>query len=246
MRKTLSTMAIAAAALAGFSAPSHAYIVMTLTDNTGAVTKSCSNQNAGTLALCSSEFLTVAGGNLMIFGGVVGGFNVSTTSATANVPGSAIEAFIDQSATRVSSNLGIAAQFTIDVKAFDFTSPLGAPAYLSGSASYSTTPSSGGTIFSEFYVDPTNGGGTSVATPGCVMSIVLNNGSCDGGTASFANPGPKFSLFERQIFNLNARQDINTTQNVTVHVPEPVSTSLVGLGLLGLALTSRRRAAKKA
>ena len=137
--------------------------------------------------------------------------------------------------------------FYINFVGFDFLFPAGADKTLFGTASYSGTvlPGVGGSIKTNFYADGTNGGNPFNGLT-CSMSVTTNDSCNSGPVTSWVDPAPaEFSLRTQQYFTLNGQTQVNATTSVIAGaIPEPMTTSLVGVALLGLALASRRRNAK--
>jgi hypothetical protein len=128
---------------------------------------------------------------------------------------------------------------------FGYTMPVGPDMTLFGSQATSTNSvSSGGTVTSQLYADPT-GLGLFSNLISCSYAVTTSS-SCDAPTTTWnRGANPTFSLTDVVIFDLGLGQGVNGSSNVTAsQIPEPVSTALVGLGLVGLGLFSRRRQLK--
>jgi hypothetical protein len=246
MRKLLSTAAAAAALLVGASMPAQAYILVQLTDVTGATTLTCNTSLAFNAGNCGAGFNTAAGADSFAFTGNVGLFSIGTLfsnlNAVANVPGTATEATIDQSMTRLRNTTAAGRSFKVSVTAFGYTLPVSPFKTLFGSQGMSTSANAGSAI-ADFYADGTNMGLLSNLTA-CAV-VIGTNASCAATPVNWLS-GPMFSLTQVQEFTMLASQDVNATLNLTTRntVPEPLTTSLVGAALLALALTSARRASK--
>jgi hypothetical protein len=260
MRKMMTKVALAAVAVVGVSTSAQAYVFMRLADLAADVTTiqtaaSCntslaqSNVAGGNCSTTDGFFGYALGANGIGFQGTVGNFSVFTTSGFGNIPGTPTSASLDTSSTRIVNNTAAISgidNFYIDFRGFDFLFPAGQAKTLFGTASYSTTTSGAGeTVNTNFYADPLNLGGTTVADS-CLM-IVVTNDSCNTGSPIVWNDvgGGSFSLRSQQYFAINGQSIVNATTSVIVGaVPEPMTLSLVGAALLGAGLASRRRANK--
>ncbi|MBA4178127.1 MAG: hypothetical protein C0505_16455 [Leptothrix sp. (in: Bacteria)] len=263
MRNVLTKLAVAAAALVGGVTSANAYVILTITDLSTTATTTCNTLIGG----CGLGW-SITNMNLLSFSGTVGAFDVAATQGLANTPGNVNVAFANTTSLSVGRNDGAAGlkglQVTFD--AIDFTAPITPFKSMGGSAS----GTSGAGLFSpsdfvssRFYVD--SAGGTAFASPvtlppgaltadglyttACSFFASLSE-RCDAAPITWADPSAPigtFSARSEQSFSLNPNSVIQTTSSLTIRqVPEPMTTSLVGLALFGLALASRRTAAKKA
>ncbi len=256
MRNVLTKLAAAAAVLAGASTSANAYVILTLTDTFNAVSVSCASN-----AVCGAGF-TIANANLVSFSGAVGDFLVGSTQGSANTPGSAGLAAANTSSLAVTrtDSAAINKGLRVEFRAIDFFAPVGTLKSFQGSAS--DTAGQGlsratDQVLSAFQTDSSNGTAftaplapDALSTLSCSFFVTTNN-SCDAGTKMWADPlsgVAGFSMRSLQQFNIAAGSVINTTSSLTagLPLPEPMSASLVGIALLGLAFTARRGANKKA
>ena len=262
MRKVLTKLAVAAAVLAGAVTSAQAYVVLTIEDLSTATVTSCSS-----IGICGAGWLITDVNNLTFIGNV-GVFHVQATQGSANTPGNPLVAFSDSTSlavTRTDVAAGLKG-LKVTFDAIDYTAPTANIKSMTGSAS-DTSQQFGATDFvaSQFYVD--SAGGAAFASPltapyaggiptaldgkyntGCFF-FVDTNGSCAAGTINWVDPSAPLGTFSTRIeqnFSIVASTRVNTTGSMIIRVPEPMSTALVGIALFGLALTSRRRAAKKA
>ena len=260
MRNVFSKVALAAAALVGASTSANAYVLLQLADlnpitNVVQTIVSCNTSlaqgvGAGTNCAVADGFLNYSlNANSLIFGGTVGSFDVATTSGIGNQPGTLDFANLNTSSTNVTNNGGdntVKDRLYINFVGFGFLFPSGEDKTVFGTASYSGTVNAGlgGDINTFFYADGTNTGAAANAQ-NCVMSVVTNDSCNTGPSLLWSDPAVPagFSLRTQQFFTINRQTEVNATTSVIARrLPEPVSTSLVGLGLLGLALASRRKA----
>ena len=251
MRKFLSSIAIAAAMVAGASAPAHAvptqWLTVTLSSSAFGSPVTCTTFDlSGCVGWAGIGFAApTIGGSQLKFSGSIGGFTFDIQSNTANLPGTTVAATLDSNVLVLRNTNAAAATFTIDVTGYGFTLPSGPDRTIFGSQGGSTgSITTGGSMRADFYADGTNSG---LLSNGVGCSAVLSTSwQCSTGTSPWVG-GTPFSMRQIQTFTLGAGQDTNATLNETVgRVPEPISTSLVGAALVALALSSRRRASKKA
>ncbi len=272
MRRVLTKLAVAAAALVGGVTSANAYVILTITDLSAPVnTTTCNTLIGG----CGAGW-TIVNLNQVTFTGTVGSFDVAATQGLSNTPGNAAVAFANTTSLSVSRNDGTIGVIDttaglkglkVTFDAIDFTAPPGSFKTMQGSAS--DTAGAGffapGSDFvaSQFYVD--SAGGTAFASPltaspgtlaadgrynsGCFF-FVSTSGRCDAAEVTWADPsapGGTFSTRSEQNFSLNKGTLVQTTSSLTIrNVPEPMTTSLVGMALVGLALATRRRNSKTA
>lgn len=267
MRKVLTKLAFATAALVGAVSSAQAYVILKLTDATGVVTsKSCDTSVGG----CSAEFGAFApNANAITFNGTVGDFSVSQTSGiTFSNATLALAQANNNLVFRTDGGLGLQG-LIIEFTAMDVMAPPDVLKVLSGSGSMSGAPIGAGatdTVVTRVAVNSANlnsffppfaNAGTfgTVTAMGCSFAIAPSAG-CDATDTGLTNVGNKsvvwtdpavpFSFQTLQRFDINATAFVGTTATALItRVPEPASTALVGIALFGLAATARRRSATK-
>jgi hypothetical protein len=256
MRKLILSAAAAAALMAATAANAVPTLVITLHDTADAMSTKVCTITASGLTGCSSGF--IAGGNLgpgaleaTFIGGMVGGYSVSFTSSTSNSPGTNAFGEVTLGFNNVlnktsTGNLVVSAAVT------GFTLPSGPLLTLTGSQSLSGNFPSSGLVGAGYFASASNATFASAAATGVTSS------SLSPTTAASVNAAPvnwlrgvgEFSLENIVTFTLqaNSSQGFQGGSNLQVKnaVPEPMTTALVGLGLFGAALFSRRRKSIKA
>ena len=243
MQSFFSRAAIAAAVLAGAATSAQAGLILTIGDSNGPTTLTCNNTfAAGVLACGVNGFITALNSNsIAILSSVtVGGFQIGGSLTSTNNPGNASSAVLNQTTLTASNVSGVAGSFFVDLLSQGFTLPTGPGLYMTGSSGGSANAGGSGTITNRYFADPTNVGLLSNEI-NCSYAVSTSF-NCDApGTNWLRNPGP-FALRQIQEFSLGATvTGLNTTNNLLVVIPEPISLSLVGIALVGLGLASRRR-----
>ena len=254
MKSVFNKVAAAATLLMGVASTANAFVVLTMTDLSTATTVTCNTF----IGFCGAGFV-VNNANNVNFIGTVGAFDVASTQGISNAPGNALVAFANTTSLAVNRNDGALGTktLTVDFVVFDFFNPTSTSKTMQGSAS--TTAGQGlfnaatETIFTNFRVDSNNTTslnlGPTVSQLSCGMATSIND-SCNAGSIVWSDPVlgvAGFSTRTQQAFTLEAASIVNTTSSLTIrNVPEPMTLSLVGVSLLGLAFASRRRAAAKA
>ena len=254
MKNVFSKVAAAATLLMGVASTANAFVVLTITDLASATSVTCNTQIGG----CGAGF-NIINNNFVNFSGSVGAFDILSTQGVSNAPGTALVASANTNSLTVNRNdgaLGTKA-LVVNFVVFDFFSPTSTSKTMQGSAS--TTAGQGffnsatESIFTDFRVDSNNSTnlllGPTVSSSNCSMVTATSN-NCDAASIVWSDPAlgvPGFSSRTQQRFVLEASSIVNTTSSLTIrNVPEPMTLSLVGVSLLGLAFASRRRAAAKA
>jgi hypothetical protein len=252
---SLGAIAVAAGVLMGVATPAQSRVVLKLT--AGLTTLTCDTSLAVSVSNCSTGFLiSNVGGTGVFYTGAINGFSVTMTSGVANIPGSPGGAELNGSSTAVTRTAAGQGTLTIDYSGYGYLNPDGANKFLSGSASLSANNWLGGvggdTVASSFAASAANALPSLVSSAGnpftsCSMapasSGVSISNNCVAAPQTWADtPGTTFSMRSVQTFTLNNARTANTSFSTLVTaVPEPMSLSLVGAGLLGAALVSRRR-----
>lgn len=270
MRNMFTKVAAAAAILAGASTSASAFVVLTLTDfdvttNSIDAQKSCSTFDAASVASCTAlGFIAVVGGNTVTFGttlqgigggfatsGVLGSFRIGTTSGISNTPGTAFEATTDRSQTSATRLFvdGNVQRLLVDFQSFNYSAPTSLFKTLSAAAgvtanlgSFSATDS----VTSFFSVDANNGLGITASVT-CTLTPISNplNESCGLGPVPWTDNGGLFSMRSIQRFDIAVGTTMNSSSNSAVNnVPEPMTTALVAVALLGVGFATRRNAKK--
>jgi hypothetical protein len=254
---SLGAIAVAAGVLLGVATPAQSRVVLTLT--AGGTILSCDSSLAVTASNCSTAAgfsISNVGGTGVFFTGNINGFSVTMTSGVANIPGTAAGAELNGSSTSVNRTGTGQGTLTIDYSGYSYLYPDGANKLLSGSASLSANNWLGGvggdTVVSSFAARADNTLPSLVSAVGnpftsCSMAPASSGTSisnnCVAAQQTWADTASTtFSMRSVQTFTLSSTRTANTSfSTLATAVPEPMSLSLVGAGLLGAALVSRRR-----
>jgi hypothetical protein len=196
----------------------------------------------------------------LTFGGMVGEFSVTTNFRT-NLPGTVSSADFNESSTNVERMSGttLTNNFTIEAIAFGYTNPFGVQKTFTGSAGFSSSDFAGDNplVNTQQGLDVNNAGnfsGAGVESRSKLLSTtdssavvvgasVANNHVFPTAVVTFAGPSDPYSLASVQTYTLRVGTTINATSNMSVlPVSAPTTLALVGLAMIGLALSSRRSA----
>lgn len=196
------------------------------------------------------------------FGGSIGDFNINTQFKT-NLPGLPTGADFNETSTAVTRARDLGAvnlenNLTISAIAFGYTNPIGLEKSFGGIASFDSSNYSGNpTVNTQQGLDKQNLGnfsGVNVASQSKVKDttgatgavavgpLVSNSHIFPNTTVTFANPTDPYSLASVQTYTLRVGTVINATSSMNVlPVSAPTTLALVGLALVGLGLSARRR-----
>lgn len=248
---SFSKLGAAAAVLLGVATSAQATVRLDLTDVGAAFSLTCDTAFAVSGSNCGAGFTILGGGTGIQFSGTVGGFSVFTTTFASNTPGSATAAILNGSTTLVTRTGAGQGDLRIDLAGFGYMMPAGPLKSLRGSASLTSSDGSfgaGDLVFNEFVASPSGAfpiAGTD-PTRQCTMTPISSSDNCSTSTLVWADPlEGDFSMRDVQLIRLSNGRTVNTTISGTVGaVPEPMTLSLVGAALLGVAAAARRRANK--
>lgn len=189
--------------------------------------------------------------NQMSFGGtpvMVGGLSVfgSSQTATYGPPNN----ILNTASFQITNTTGTTQIGNFAVSATDFTSPI---SFTSVSGSGTLELAQGSQITMRWYADPANAQGAefSTDTPGillheCSITALDNSEALACAPPDVATPfGAPYSMTLYTLFSLTAGGTLvgrSQTEIAEVEaVPEPMTMTLLGLGLLGAGIMRRRR-----
>jgi hypothetical protein len=248
MRTSFSKLGAAAVVLLGMATSAQSGVRLDLTDVGAGINMFC---DSTAFAACGAGFSLTASGGLR-FEGTVGGFSVDTTSFSSNLPGTASAAILNGSTTQITRTGSGQGELRIDLSGFGYTLPAGEFKTLRGRASVTTSDETFGTgdlVFNQFIVDPGNGFpvvGDPTRVRSCTVTLIADSGNCSTSVSVWQDADlGTFSMRDVQLVRLTNGHTVNTTISGTVgRVPEPMTLSLVGVALLGVAAVARRRVNK--
>lgn len=230
----------------GLSQTAHATLI--ITEDVSGVSITCVDNNAacdsnpavGTISLGTTSVPVTVNG-VEILG------SVTVSTGTTRTPGAALLRSSSLSITNIS---GFSRVLTAVFSDTDFIGPKSAFS-ATGSGTFESNPT--GFLTAKYFDDPSNhqGGTTSSDTPGdlidsfthVVPGTVLDSFSHNT-AGSLADPDSGlFSMSEQFIISLEAGASLISRGQAEnkILAPEPAGVAVLGMGILGLALTRRRR-----
>jgi len=252
MKQWISGATMVVALTLGYSQRADASLFLDI--KTGVSEVSCDNGSAAGVTAClSAGFQTSLNATFINFGAGTGmtsldGYNfLGGSGVTTNVPGTGTIGFASDSKLQI-QNVSGASPLIFTFAAYGFTLPTGPALNLSSSATGNWTIAAGAdTAGFKSWGDPNNGiapfVGTPANTPDCLSGGPGTSLSCSvqSPNVGFTRLGTPFSLVGQETLNMAVGSQASFQGTVLVNnVPEPVTFSLMGLGLLGLGVLRRR------
>jgi hypothetical protein len=260
MKKTqLIGLLMAAVLVVACSLDAEASSILILTDTGTGITLKCDTSMSFSSTNCSAGAgfsSAVPGGNLIIFGGAVGGFNILSAFVTGEQ--TATTASVEEQLINVFHTSGTG-NLLVDFGVNEFSQPLGPNLFLSASDSATFGQSTtGDQKLLQVWGRATNdliiptGTATTISSP-CVPGSGFTT-SCIGSSpeVTFLRSATNFALTGREVITQSVADilpagylaEIKATATpITVPVPEPASALTLGTGIL-LFLVNRRRGRK--
>lgn len=190
---------------------------------------------------------------VIAFSGAVGAYNINvTTGLSTPVVGSPSTAVMDLNSVSVTS-LGSTAPLTITFGDTGFSLPVAVPGFITPTAHIGGTLASGATLDVASYINLADASPLPAAlVPGAVvipagslelLSALYDTAAfSDSGSAGVWYAGDPFSLFTEVSLTMPSAGSVSSFDvTTTVPVPEPVTVTLVGSTLCGMAWQRRRR-----
>lgn len=249
MKKHIAISGLALA-LGLASAPAQAASFLSIT--VGATTVTCDN----TASTCGAGFTTAIGSDTIQFTGSINGVSFGGGGAvgvqlTGNSPGTPALAFTLDTKTALNNLSGTTQTVTIVTGQNNFTAPVGTGTLSASQTANWTTSTSTDTQAYTAWLRNTNdfivpGGNATATTPMCTSPGGLSQSCNQEGSVAATSTAP-FALTGREIITLAAGTIASYTGTAALQaqrvVPEPVTLSLLGAGLAGVAMRRRRQRA---
>ena len=247
MKQWITGAAMVAVALA-CSQQAKASLFINITDGTGTAT--CDNSSAAGVTACTTAgFVTSLNSNNIGFSNfTVGGYTfLGNSGVNANVPRNGLIGLVSDSKLNIQHNSGLA-DLQVTFAAQGFTAPVGSNLTFSASDTGNWTLATAGGDHGDFtgWLNASNSTattGTAAVTPTCFGPLGASTSfSCSQASPDVpASAAGTYSLVGRELIHLNVN-DIASFQatEIVSAVPEPMTFSLMGAGLLGLGLLRKR------
>ena len=210
-RATLAALLVAAALIGAWPAGARANPVLEIEFQSGAV-----------------SYTSAAGPGPLIVSHPIGSFTTSASIGTAT----AFPSSLDLSTCDISSAAG--GTLIVTLSASGFTNPVGAANWLSefsGSFVYGS-----GTVKLQTYLDTED----DLLGKGAALSTLRGDGGFDVKKVAMATTDGPFALTEVLTISTAGPAEVSLDGSI-VFAPEPASMSLLGAGLSGLIVVSRRK-----